>query len=111
MPKRIARPKEIRIMGSLYRISFLKNLKEDCGETRLDLKRIYINPTMTMDVQKETLLHEILHCCLIDLFCQSGMDSKNLEIIEETIVLHLSPRLFQVLRDNPKVLNWLIAGV
>ena len=105
----VHKPKSVSIMGSTYSIKFVKSVdKEDsCGSTRIDQLTIRVNNLMALDAQRETLLHELLHCCLIDC-AYTVPNEKNIVDIEENIILHASPRLFQVLRDNPKVANFLL---
>ena len=99
MGKKARKPATVRVMGSRYKITFTP-LDGLCGETNLTDRLIHINSTMSVPQQKETLLHEILHTCLEDcpdLF--EGAEARG-DLLEENIVQWLSPRLFQVLRDN-----------
>jgi hypothetical protein len=106
------KPKEVKIMGSPYKILFLDNLKnskgdELFGETDLTARVIKINLNGASDHQlKETLFHEIHHAILEDCM-EIGSVKMIKEIREEAVIRHLSPRMFQTMKDNPKVKHYI----
>jgi hypothetical protein len=51
-------------------------------------------------MQARTLLHEILHGCLVTYGELKGQD-------EEKLVVHLESQLTGVIKNNPKVINYL----
>lgn len=80
----------------------------DHGATDVDEKKIYINTNFNEECQKETLLHELLHVVLND--CSLFKHPiENDEDQEEYIIRYMSPKLYQVLRDN-KELREFICG-
>ena len=93
-------------MGAPYSIEF-KPLKDLFGITYLTDRKILINTDNSEPIQKETLLHELLHVCLEE---SPGLLNKKYaaEEREELIISHCSPRLFQLLRDNPKVKHYIL---
>ena len=94
-------------MGAIYKIEFVP-LKDLCGITHLTDRKIQINDSDSEPVQKETLLHELLHVSMEDCTGLSKTFKGDREDREETIVRHVSPRLFQILRDNPKVKHYIL---
>ena len=63
---------------------------------------IIINPDQHVDQQRETLLHELLHCVFnvadnLDVIRKID----DVDDLEEALVRLISPHLYQVLRDNP----------
>ena len=62
----------------------------------------------SLRVQKETLLHEILHAInVINGWPYSFTFDCPEDEMEEKIVSITSPTLFSVLRENPELLEWL----
>lgn len=55
------------------------------------------------DTQAVTVLHEVLHAVA----SQAGMRDTLTEALEESTVKRLAPLLLQVLRDNPKLIEYL----
>lgn len=70
------------------------------GVTRLDKLTVYIDPSAPMQIQRETLLHEILHCCWFTI----GIEN---DYIEEMIVAALSPLLLDTLLRNKMVYKFI----
>ena len=62
---------------------------------------------LAVTVQKNVLIHELLHACF-DL-TQYG-ESKLPKDFEEHTVRALTPALHQLLQDNPKLVEWLISN-
>ena len=77
----------------------------DHGATCTDKKLIIIDNKKSLQNQKETFLHEILHVCVEDF---PGFDSDNvLKDPEEALIRLTSPRLMQILKDNKWVREFL----
>jgi len=63
------------------------------------------------DYRRETVLHEIVHCCLSVADCQPDRDAKaGVEDVEERAVAALAGPLLAVLRDHPDLVAWLTDG-
>lgn len=71
------------------------------GRTEEKSLRISISDTVAVEIQKETLLHEIIHAILM----QSGVEIDNK--LEESIVRSISPMLFDTLLRNPQLTSYL----
>ena len=78
----------------------------DFGATNLDTKVIIINNKNSLDIQRETLLHELQHVAFDDcsLFEHPINDA---EKQEEALIRFNNPRLFQILKDNKWVREFL----
>lgn len=92
--------KEAKVGCFTYKIRFQKSADDDCGSTDLTIKEIYINTAFDLQIQKETLFHELLHvafedCPILDKKYEKDDDK------EEDVVRFISPRLVQILQDNP----------
>jgi hypothetical protein len=74
------------------------------GFTKHEKQSIAINKLLRDGLKRETLLHELLHCCVL----QSGLQCDYDE--EERIVASLSPLILQVLRDNEDIVEYLLNG-
>ena len=80
-------------------VHFQETDNGDHGSTNLDDKNIFINSKRPLQVQKETLLHEIQHVAYDDcpLFKHQIKDADEME---ESLIRFSNPRLFMYLRDN-----------
>ena len=90
-----------------YTVFFQENDGEkDFGSSDIYYKRIFINSLASKQIQKETLLHELLHVSLEDIYLFKH-PIKDHEEMEEAIVSLMSPKLFQFLRDNKHLREFL----
>ncbi len=72
---------------------------ENFGSTSVQKKQIFIDNSHPLQIQRETLLHELLHACSED--CPSyRIDYANPTDREEDIIRFISPRLAQALEDS-----------
>jgi hypothetical protein len=63
---------------------------------------------LALDYRRETLLHEVLHCCLRAADCDPDRDAKaGVEDVEERAVAAMAGPLLAALQDNPTLLSWL----
>jgi Zn-dependent peptidase ImmA (M78 family) len=97
--------KKIKVGCFTYTVHF-QTTDSDHGATNPDTKVIIINNKSNLDVQRETLLHELQHVAFDDcsLFEYPIPDA---EKQEEAIIRFNNPRLFQILRDNKWVREFL----
>lgn len=98
------RPKTVSSMGSDYQILF-QPLKGLFGITDLIKRTIKINTEESEAVQKETLFHELYHVIMEE--CPAIKDKGSYKDREETVIRYISPRMFQLLRDNKKVRHYI----
>jgi hypothetical protein len=99
--KTIKMPDSLRLAGRTFKLSLagagMQNA--DLGEYDAKASTIRIREGMHDDITKSVVLHEILH----DLDFQSGFD------LTEVQVNSLAALLFAALRDNPKLVAWLMS--
>lgn len=93
-----------------YRISVdwmskreLKKYENASGFFFGDEARIGIKDSLDIDVEREVLMHEVLHACIE----VSGLDD---EEAEERVIRALAPTLVDVLQRNPKLVRYLRLG-
>lgn len=80
-----------------------------CGASFHQLRAIWVlTEGMTLEQQQNTLLHEVLHCCVN----VSGLQvpGKGPDETEEVYVSAISTPLHGVLIDNPDLTAWLVSG-
>jgi hypothetical protein len=65
-------------------------------------RRIYLESGRTLQQERTTLLHEIQHVLL-------GTETSEEEITTHQFIYKLSPKLLQVLQDNPELYSYLTA--
>ena len=87
---------------------------EDCfGKTDVGSKTIIIYKQDDLEIERETLFHELLHAALDDkvepIFLFS--DDQKMEVKEENLVRLLSPVMMDILCGNPKLCNYLFGGM
>jgi Zn-dependent peptidase ImmA (M78 family) len=82
-----------------YEVYFQPNDGSDHGSTTTHEKRIFVNINDSVEVQRETLFHELLHVAFEDcpLIKHPLPDSEDQE---EYTIRYISPRIFEYLNDN-----------
>ena len=91
-----------------YNVKERNNYKDDSGnhlmgQTCSDQCSIFLDTTYPDQVVKETLLHELLHAILND----HGMKWLSYDN-EETLIRYLSPRMMNMLHENPVLCSYII---
>lgn len=64
---------------------------------------IYIRSDMCEDQKRDTLVHECLHACAD----QTGLEFCKDSTTEEAVVGSFSPRVFDLVKRNPHLVNYL----
>lgn len=105
-------PKAIKIGGHLAKVSAIKTKGHWKGFGSYDPKTNDIvilqehdDVKIAPSLQRTTMLHEVLHA----VFDISGLANKYNVIAEEEFIRTLEPILFQVMRDNPKLVQFIMA--
>jgi len=95
---------EIKVGHLVYSVKEDVSLiaKELDGLTDHASTQITLSPLLSSGQSKTTLLHEIMHAC-----CNFAGIEDDATMTEESFILHLSPILLTVLRENPKLLETL----
>lgn len=99
--------KKVKLGFFTWEIYFQPDV-EDHGQTDFDRKRILIDSDLSIECQRETLFHEILHvsmedCAAIKLEYDKVVDR------EEDVIRHISPLIMLYMSQN-KWLNKFIFG-
>lgn len=106
-------PKHIKVGPYYYEVYFMKppfpgaSEEFEFGASEHGHLQIFIDNTVHLMVQIETLCHEILHC----IFYNTGMAMEWGHTKEERYIRVLSPWLVDILRDNPDFTDFLRQNV
>ena len=65
--------------------------------------RIAVNDQQAPGFLRDSLFHEVLHAC----WQHSGLYDPEGKEHEERVVRHMTPRILDVLRSNPRLVAWL----
>jgi len=93
--------KKIKIAGHWYRVKFKPNLYRDndaAGRSNANKNTIDLDPTGTKSHQREVLWHEIIE--QLNYRYELGLPHEKITILGASI--------FQVIEDNPKLLEGVI---
>ena len=92
-------PAKVRVGAATYRVINEAPDSGEQGETIESSQLIFVRPSGP-DATADTLLHECLHA----IWCQARRNKDD----EEEIVSALAPRILSLLRDNPKLVSFLV---
>jgi hypothetical protein len=110
----MSRPTKVKVGHVLFTIKWVD--KDDWKDPETDgtmemssgTIEINVGPEESMEIHRqECLMHEILHA----VFATTQITHEKwhrLDDVEEHVVRYTSPTLMNVLRDNPKVLEYLL---
>lgn len=101
-------PKKIQVGAISFAVDYDPTLQDegDVGRMIGVAQQIRLAPGQAPDYERDTVLHEVIHAAILNtnLRKMSGWDGP----MEEAIILALAPQLLQVVRDNPKLLAYLV---
>lgn len=102
-------PKKIKVGHVTYRTDVVAGLKGSCNEKLYGTMNhekavISIALGMNKDLEQEVVIHEILHAAMRN----HPHNFLNIDQ-EESIVNHLGMQLMSVFKDNPKLMEYLLA--
>jgi hypothetical protein len=94
-------PKTVRLLHlTIPLVSGGTTDDDSLGEWHANKAEIHYDPTATAPVLRETILHEMLHA-----ICEhTGLNPDE----HETIIRSISPLILHMLKENPKLLRWLV---
>jgi hypothetical protein len=75
-----------------------------CGLTGEDTQDIAIDDALGRGVERETVLHELIHA----MWHQTGLDRKFKDSDEEEVAWSLAPRILALLKHNPDLVSYLV---
>jgi len=93
-------PTEIAFLHLTIQVSEGVEDSDSLGEWDARTATINYDPTQTLPVLRETILHEMLHCA----FEHTGVDPET----HEQLIRSISPLLLEMLRRNPELVEWLV---
>lgn len=92
-------PKSFTLFGKQWTV-VVRKLKGVCGYCHADKTLVEITPPpySSPDTVKETFIHEMIH----------GLEHDLSIDLEETEVARLAVGIFAFMRENPKIVAWLL---
>lgn len=93
-------PKSVKIGPHTIKIVYEKTKKDYIGIYIADDNLIALRKKMPLSKLKETLLHEIMH----------SFDENYLMKLGEERVNNLALYIYQFIKENPKIVRWLLNG-
>jgi len=102
------RPKRFKAGFFMWSIKWSIDKVDDAfGKTDMNRKVITIYGQDNQEIDRETLMHELLHVALEDKIDTVFDGDKKNDEKEESLVRLLSPTLIQILSDNKKLTKYL----
>jgi hypothetical protein len=96
------------VIGQTFSIDYRSGhddmLEQRAGRTKIGRQLIAIADDQAADQERDTVLHEVLHCMSRIVGLIRDDDE------EERIVAALTPLLLDVLRRNPDLVGYLVGG-
>nr|DAQ62593.1 MAG TPA: Protein of unknown function (DUF3920) [Caudoviricetes sp.] len=83
------------------------SIEPTCGCICCDEQTIYIASDMTKQLQKLSLMHELVHMIFLNNNVGSTMGSEEINVASEDLVDNTASRLLQVIKRNPEAVRWL----
>ena len=117
MPKKIKPryPEELdfKLSGFDWKIKFLDIETDNFGITDTDKKTVHIYyKDKTDQVIMETLLHELMHVVMFEMAdAVFKHDVEKPYDLEENMIRLISPRFFSLVRDNPKLVDFIVKRI
>lgn len=93
-------PAELSFLHLTVCLSEGVNDSDSLGEWDARNATIHYDPSQTLPVLRETILHEMLHC----IFEHTGVDPDE----HETLIRSISPLVLETLRRNPELVEFLV---
>jgi len=109
----MAFPRKVKVLNTTYTVSWPETPEEEAfietswGKTQFPTQRILLHRKQLDDQLCESVLHEVIHTCLFQ--TTLGTDQEFADKYEEQLVYSLTPILLRVLRDNPKLAEYLLS--
>ena len=107
-------PDSVKVGHATYELKHEPGLSQLTGATGVcgqDVQSILIDPMSGPDMQRETVLHEVLHAIFhgvgLKPYLEEVEKEADIKELEEKVVNAASGLLLQVLRDNPALMKFL----
>ncbi len=104
----VGRPPAIIVAPHRFTVTYEDDLADNsqaCGLCGEDKQQIHIDNDLGPTVERETVLHEVMHA----IWHQTELDRKFKDSDEEMVAWTLAPRLLALLRDNEELVRWLMS--
>ena len=103
---RLKPPKKVRVGPFVYEITPIKEMgaTDQAGGVDLSGQAIIYDPGLHSMQERDTILHELLHCIIFQTPLRKTITDQE---EEERLVWTLSPRILALLRDNPQFVKYL----
>jgi hypothetical protein len=104
-------PRNILIGHAYYTVKYDKHLSENSeaiGLTGPETQRILLDPQVGADVERETLLHELIHAICFQAGLRLEGEPFQKTKVEEKVVWTVAPKILELLRDNPELVEFLL---
>lgn len=101
-------PDSVKVGPHTIPIASAPDTLDSFGQYTYDPPTIVIREGMDHTQTADTLLHEILHAIWRDSVLDQIMQVKDLDAREEALVRILATQIVQILRENPKVSQFLV---
>ena len=100
-------PRTIKVGPHVYSVvrKTVEEMPDALGNTDFDANEIRIRKSLRGSKQAEVLLHELLHATTYPSF--TGVYEGEEKLMTEELVNAVAPVLLQVLKDNPKLVEYL----
>jgi hypothetical protein len=105
--KKAPMPQFVMVNPHSFELKVVPRLSTDagvCGLCGEDDQRIAIDDDLGDTVEKETVLHELMHA----IWHFTHLDKKYTDEDEEAVAWTMAPRLLALLRDNPELVAYLV---
>lgn len=98
-------PTRVKVGPYGYRVTLIPPGGDTLGLCHLDSLTIQVQENQPLDIERDTVLHEVLHACL-------ALTGHNLVLgadAEEALIRALSPILLHTLRRNKRLRRYLLS--
>lgn len=100
------RPRSVKVGPFRYAVRFVDGLRAEVAWLNTDKRIAYVSEREPEQSQAEALLHELLHAAVDLTAMRAGAIEDGVK--EEALVAALSPVLFAMLRENPRLVAFLL---
>jgi hypothetical protein len=106
-------PQKVKVGHVRYTLRVEKGLASIAGATGTcgeDTQLILVDDQVGPDQERDTVLHELLHAIFFASNVKSILPGDDTKELEEKLILSTATRLLELLRDNPKLVEYLTSG-
>jgi hypothetical protein len=100
-------PRVVKVGPYQYTVNAFDSLAELTSQSagvNFNKTEVHYDPAQSPGQMRDSILHELLHCIIYETHIRKEIGS---EEDEEKLVWTLSPRILALLRDNPRLVQYL----